>query len=102
MRVLQDLKLPLLRGVAVERVLGVEVAVEVDTAGEHDRECGEAARDEEGVQPETREDEPGEGAQEREDDADQWEEAHRVFHAVLVPVGLRGRNPRIGREGDFQ
>ena len=101
-RVLQDLELPLLRGVAVERVLGVEVAVEVDTAGEHDRECGEAARDEEGVQPEAREDDPGESAQERENDADQREEAHRVFHAVLVPVGLRRRDPRVGRKGDFQ
>ena len=86
----------------MERVLGVEVAVEVDAAGEHDRECGEDARDEEGVQPEAREDEPGEDAQEREDDADQREEAHRVFHAVLVPVGRRGRDPRVGREGDFQ
>ena len=101
-RVLENLELPLLRGVAVERVLGVEVAVEVDTAGEHDRERSEAARDEEGVQPEAREDEPGEAAQECEDDADQREEAHRVSHAVLVPVGRRGRDPRVGREGDFQ
>ena len=101
-RVLQNLELPLLRSVAVERVLGVEVAVEVDAAGEHDRERGETARDEEGVQPEAREDEPGEAAQEREDDADQREEAHRVFHAVLVPVGRRGRDARVGREGDFQ
>ena len=101
-RVLQDFELPLLRGVAVKRVLRVEVAVEVDTAGEHDRECGEAARDEKGVQPEAREDEPDEDAQDREDDADQREEAHRVFHAVLVPVGLRGRDPRVGRKCYFQ
>lgn len=102
MRILQDLELPLLRGVAVERVLGVEIAVEMDAAGEQDREHGEAARDEEGVQPEAREDPPAEVAQERENDADQREEAHRVFHAVLVPVGRRGRDPRVGREGDFQ
>ena len=101
-RVLQDLELPLLRGVAVERVLGVEVAVEVDAAGDQDRERGEAARDEEGMQPEAREEPPAEAVQEREDDADQREEAHRVFHAVLVPVGLRGRDPRVGRESDFQ